>query len=471
VNTARRLPRVPEYYAQRACRQASGSKGPSVLKRLKIETANLECGMYVAQLDRPWLETPFLFKGFEIRDEKDLKQLRFFCKHVYVDATRGTVPKDQVLDARRRAVKYAESLAAPATRLEHARRPSLQRRLFDAITRLDRTGTLAAIFQTRSYRNVVPTRLEAPRAVVAYDTAAAVLTDTLDQFQQGRGLDAARLREVAVPLVDSILRNQDAMAWLVCLRKRELAGPQRAIGSAVWAAILGRHLGFDRAGLENLALGGMLLDLGNAKLPRDILTKEAALDDTERAIIRKHVAVGLELVKSTPGLNADVIAMIQHHHERHDGSGYPKKLAGADIPVFGRVAGLIDCFDAMTTKRPYAPARSAYDAVRELNALSGTRFQRELVEQFVQAVGMFPTGSLVELNTGEVALVIEQNRVRRLRPKLMLLLNPDKTPVSRHALMDLKARPASGDAAEARWIIHGLEPGAFGLDPKDYFGT
>jgi len=471
VNTARRLARAPEYYAQRACRQASGSKGPSVLKRLKIETANLECGMYVAQLDRPWLETPFLFKGFEIRDEKDLKQLRFFCKHVYVDATRGTVPKDQVLDARRRAVKYAESLAAPATRLEHASRPSLQRRLFDAITRLDRTGTLAAIFQTRSYRNVVPTRLEAPRAVVAYDTAAAVLTDTLDQFQQGRGLDAARLREVAVPLVDSILRNQDAMAWLVCLRKRELAGPQRAIGSAVWAAILGRHLGFDRAGLETLALGGMLLDLGNAKLPRDILTKEAALDDTERAIIRKHVAVGLELVKSTPGLNADVIAMIQHHHERHDGSGYPKKLAGADIPVFGRVAGLIDCFDAMTTKRPYAPARSAYDAVRELNALSGTRFQRELVEQFVQAVGMFPTGSLVELNTGEVALVIEQNRVRRLRPKLMLLLNPDKTPVSRHALMDLKARPASGEAAEARWIIHGLEPGAFGLDPKDYFGT
>jgi len=190
----------------------------------------------------------------------------------------------------------------------------------------------------------------------------------------------------------------------------------------------------------------------------------------ERAMVKKHVAVGLDMVKTTPGLNADVIAMIQHHHERHDGSGYPKALAGADIPVFGRVAGLIDCFDAMTTKRPYAPARSAYDAVRELNSLSGTAFQRELVEQFVQAVGMFPTGSLVELNTGEVALVIEQNRVRRLRPKLMLLLNPDKTPVSRHALMDLKAKPAGGEEDEARWIVRGLEPGAFGLDPKDYFG-
>jgi HD-GYP domain-containing protein (c-di-GMP phosphodiesterase class II) len=441
-----------------------------LLKRLKIETANLECGMYVAQLDRPWLETPFLFKGFEIRDEKDLKQLRYFCKHVYVDATRGTVPPDRVLEARRRQAQYQESLATPATRLEHAAKPSLQRRLFDAITRLDRTGTLAGLFQTRQYRNVVATRAEAPKAMAAYDAAASVLADTLEHFQNSRQLDAGRLRDVVGPLIDSILRNQDAMAWLVCLRKREPAGPQRAIGSAVWAVILGRHLGFDRDGLGTLALGGMLLDLGNAKLPRDILVKEGALDDTEGAIIRKHVAVGLDLVKTTPGLNADVIAMIQHHHERHDGSGYPKGLAGADIPVFGRIAGLVDCFDAMTTKRPYAPARSAYDAVRELNSLSGTRFQRELVEQFVQAVGMFPTGSLVELNTGEVALVIEQNRVRRLRPKLMLLLNPDKSPVSRHALMDLKARPAGGEDDEARWIIRGLEPGAFGLDPRDYFG-
>ena len=441
-----------------------------LFKRLKIETANLECGMYVAQLDRPWLETPFLVKGFEIRDEKDLKLLRNLCKHVYVDATQGSVSKDKVMEARRRAERYAQSLATPATRLEHAKRPSPQRRLFDALTRLDRTGTLAGFFQAKYYRNVIPTRLEAPKATLAYDTASAVLSDALEQFEQGRGLDTPRLKVVIGPLIDSILRNQDAMAWLVCLRKRQATGPHRSIGSAVWAVILARHLGFERAGLETVALGGMLLDLGNAKLPGDVLTKEGLLDDVERMIVKKHVAVGLDLVKKTLGLNADVLAMIQHHHERHDGSGYPKKLAGADIPVFGRIAGLIDCFDAMTTKRPYAPAKSAYDAVRELNSLSGTGFQRELVEQFVQAVGMFPTGSLVELNTNEVALVIEQNRVQRLRPKLMLLLNADKTPVSRHALLDLKAKPAGGDDDEARWILRGLEPGAFGLDPKDYFG-
>ncbi len=440
-----------------------------LLKRLKIGTASLESGMYVAQLDRPWLETPFLFKGFEIRDDKDLKLLRDFCKHVYVDATRGSVSRERVLEARRRETRYAETLSSPATRLEHVRRPSLQSRLFDAVSRLDRTGTLAGFFQTRQYRNAVPTRLEAPRAMLACDTATAVLNKALEEFQQGRGLDVPGLKVAAGPLIDSILRNQDAMAWLVCLRKREVSRPQRAIGSAVWAVILGRHLGFDRAGLENLALGGMLLDLGHAKLPQETLLKEGPLDDVERAIINKHVALGLKLIHATPGLNADVLAMIQNHHERHDGSGYPKRLAGADIPVFGRIAGLVDTFDAMTTKRPYAPAKSAYDAVRELNGLSGIAFQQELVEQFVQAVGMFPTGSLVELNTGEVALVIEQNRIRRLRPKLMLLLDPAKAPVSRHALMDLKARPAGGGEEEARWILRGLEPGAFGLDPRDYF--
>lgn len=439
------------------------------LKRLKIETANLECGMYVAQLDRPWLETPFLLKGFEIRDEKELKQLRHFCRHVYVDATRGSVPQARILEARGKAARYDEALARPATRLEHAPRPALHRRLFDAVTRLDRTGTLAGLLRAKQYRNVVSTRAEAPKAVVAYDTAAAVVDDTLEQLRQGRPLDVARLKSVVTPLIESILRNQDAMVWLVCLRKREGTGLHRSVGSAVWAAILGRQLRFDRSGLEALALGGMLLDVGKGKLPREILAKEGPLDGVERNTLRKHVAAGLQLVRATPGLNADVVAMIEHHHERHDGSGYPRGLSGTDIPVFGRIAALVDCFDAMTTKRPWAPAKPPCQAVQELNALAGTGFQPELVEHFVQAVGAFPTGSLVELNTGEVALVLEQNRVRRLRPKLMLLLDPAKAPVSRHALLDLRARPAGGERREARWIVQGLEPGAYGLDPRQYF--
>jgi HD-GYP domain-containing protein (c-di-GMP phosphodiesterase class II) len=304
---------------------------------------------------------------------------------------------------------------------------------------------------------------------VAYDTAATVMNEVLGQLQKGDGLDSAKLKVAISPMIDSVMRNQDAMAWLVQLRKRDAYSYHHSLASSVWAVILGRHLGFDRTGLDTLAMGGLLLDLGKAQIPAEILQKPGPLEDIERRIVEKHVAVGAKLVRTTPGVNADVIAMIEGHHERHDGSGYPKGLSGADIPVFGRIAGLIDSFDAMTTKRPYAPAKSAYDAIRELNGLAGTAFQRELVEQFVQALGMFPSGSLVELNTGEVAIVIEQNRVRRLRPKIMLVLDARKQPRASHETLDLRKVPDGASQEGARWITSGLEPGAYGLDPKDYF--
>ena len=440
-----------------------------LLKRVKIETSDLECGMYVSQLDRPWLETPFLFQGFEIQGDKDLRQLRQSCKHVYVDITRGSAPREKVLHAQQKKDAYEKVFSAPVNHRVHAKPPSLWWRIFDAIARLDRTGTLAAKAHTRQYRNVVPTRVEAAAATIAYDTAGTVMNEVLDQLREGKGLDSARVKAAVAPMIDSVMRNQDAMAWLVHLRKRDAYTYQHSLASSVWAVILGRHLGFDRKGLDTLAMGGLLLDLGKAQVPAEILVKQGPLDDAERVIMRKHVEFGTKMVRTTPGVNADVIAMIEGHHERHDGSGYPKGLAGADIPVFGRIAGLIDSFDAMTTRRSYAPAKSSYDAIRELNGLAGTAFQRELVEQFVQALGMFPTGSLVQLNTGEVAIVIEQNRVRRLRPKLMLLLTSDKQPVTTNDTIDLRKLPESPTDRGARWIVSGLEPGAYGLDSKDYF--
>lgn len=439
-------------------------------RRLKIETANLQCGMYVAQLDRPWLETPFLSKGFEIRDARELQQLRQLCKHVYVDISQGSLPAKDVLGARGKEQQYASVLAVPATRREHAAPAGLARRLVDVLARFDRNGVVTQFLPASRHRNAVPTHVEAPRAAEAYDNAGRILNGMLEQFPQVKKLDIAALHQAVNPLVDSILRNQDAMAWLVCLRKRDANSPLRQIGSAVWAAILGRHLGFERSAIETLAMGGLLLDLGNARIPQGIILKQGPLEEIEQKIIRKHVALGLEMVRTAPGLNADVVAMLQHHHERNDGSGYPKGLSGADIPVFGRIAGLVDCFDAMTTKRPYAPARSAYDAVRELNSLSGSLFQQELVEQFVQAVGMFPTGSLVELNTGAIAVVTGQNHVQRLRPRLSLLTRPDKTPLPEPKPLDLRNTRSGKGEGDSHWIVRGLDPGAFGLDPKNFFG-
>ncbi len=422
--------------------------------------------MYVAQLDRPWLETPFLFQGFEIREDSELKLLRQYCKHVYIDISRSSLPEEQVTKA-----LEARDHEAPLRRLPaRPRKPTtLAGRLMRVVTELDPTGTVASRLGHREYRNKVPTRKEAPQSIRAYDSAVVTMQEVLVHVRKGAGVDVEKIQMAIKPMIDSVLRNQDAMAWLVYLRKRDEYTYHHSIASSVWAVILGRHLGFDREGLDTLAMGGMLLDIGKAKLPDSIINRDGKLSPGELEAVKKHVAYSLEMVKLTPGINANVLAMIEGHHERYDGSGYPKKLKGADIPVFARVAGLVDCYDAMTSHRPWAKAKSPYDAIRELNTLSGVLFQKEMVEQFVQALGMFPTGTVVELNTGEIGIVVEQNRIRRLRPKVMLVLNAEKQPLREYRTLDLRKFPSDQNDDKAYWIVRGHETGAFGLDPSNYF--
>jgi HD-GYP domain-containing protein (c-di-GMP phosphodiesterase class II) len=437
-----------------------------LFKRTKIETANLERGMYVAQLDRPWLETPFLFQGFEIREDSELKLLRQFCKHVYIDISRSSIAKEKVLQALH-TPDHEAALRRP--RGGHAQPLSLAGRMMRAVIRFDPTGSVAGRLSQRHYRNQVPTRKEAPQAIRAYDAAVATMNDVLVHIRKGAGVDVEKVQTAVKPMIDSVLRNQDAMAWLVYLRKRDEYAYHHSIASSVWAVILGRHLGFERQGLDTLAMGGMLLDIGKARVPESLTHRDGKLTREEYEVMKKHVAHGLEMVKLTPGINADVLAMIEGHHERADGSGYPRGLKGAEIPVFARIGGLVDCYDAMTSHRPWARAKSPYDAIRELNAMAGVQFQQEMVEQFVQAMGMFPTGSVVEFNTGEVGIVVEQNRVRRLRPKVLLVLGPDKQPLASYRTVDLRKCPSDQNDTGAYWIVRGHESGAFGLDPKNYF--
>jgi HD-GYP domain-containing protein (c-di-GMP phosphodiesterase class II) len=439
-------------------------------KRVKIDAADLMPGMYVAQLDRPWLETPFLFQGFEISEESEIDQLRHYCKHVYIDLKRSSMSADEIEGRRKKAndpvlvVFDKQKQAAPA------RPTGLVRRLAQKIAGVDPTGTISKrLSGLQDYRNKKSLRNEAPKAVKTYNNAVAIMNDVLTQVRDGRSVDVDTVRSAVTPMIDSVLRNPDAMSWFVSLQKQDGYSYHHAIATSVWAVVLGRHLGFDRRSLDKLAIGGMLLDIGKTRLPQEILQKPDRLTPHEADLMCQHVDFSLDMVKSSKGLSRDILDMIQFHHERHDGSGYPQALAGADIPVYGRIAGIVDCYDAMVTARPYQAARSSYDAVRELNKLSDTLFQKELVEQFVQALGMFPTGSLVELNTGEVGIVVEQNRVRRLRPKVMVLLDQKKQPIKKHRTLDLRKLPSDTKKANAVWIRQGHEAGAFGIDPQDFF--
>jgi hypothetical protein len=161
--------------------------------------------------------------------------------------------------------------------------------------------------------------------------------------------------------------------------------------------------------------------------------------------------------------------MVACHHERFDGSGYPQGLYGNQIPPFGRVAGIADCYDAMTSERPYSKPMAAYDAARTLNGFRGKEFAPEVVEQFLATMGMFPVASLVELNDGSVAVVLEQNPNNVLKPKLLLLLDRNRAPLPKPQLVELRDLPLDASQSGALWIVKGHEHGAFGIDPANIF--
>jgi len=438
------------------------------MQRIKLNVADLTEGMYVAQLDRPWLETPFLFQGFEVSEHSEIDLLRQFCRDVYIDISRGSIPAHEMerIVTRRKGSPADDFKPRPGV---SAAKPSLRFRLLATLARFDPTGRLEQrIDRGRDYPIRRTLKQEVPHAAEAYEEALGAVNDVFARVQNGQELDLAAVKQSVDPMIESVLRNPGAMTWFALLRKRDSYTYNHSIATAVWGAVLGRHLGFDREGIEILVTGGLLLDVGKARLPEALLRKEGDLSSYERMQFERHVELGLELVKKTPGVRSEVLDMISSHHERHDGSGYPAGLQGADIPVYGRIAGLIDCYDAMTSQRSYASAMSSYEAIRELNGMAGAQFQKELVEQFVQALGMFPAGSLVELKTGEVGIVVEQNRVRRLRPKVMVVLDANHRPVMDYTVIDLNK--VSGDSREesSNWIVTGHEPGAFGIDPARF---
>jgi HD-GYP domain-containing protein (c-di-GMP phosphodiesterase class II) len=167
-------------------------------------------------------------------------------------------------------------------------------------------------------------------------------------------------------------------------------------------------------------------------------------------------------------MTRNILDTVATHHERHLGHGYPHGLSGQQIPVFGRIAAIVDCYDAITSDRPYAKALSQYDSIRKLYEWRDHDFQADMVEQFIQCLGVYPTGSLVELSTGQVGIVLMQNPVRRLKPTLMLVLDENKIAYDFQPRLDLtqEGRGVSDGSVE---ILRALEPGSYGINPGDYY--
>ncbi len=414
-----------------------------------LSTADLELGMYVSKLDRPWIETPFLFQGFYIETPEVIEELRQYCVFVYVDITRC----DASLRNPSRSSKTVPAHEA------HRKSPTAHSKL--------KPEPPAA--EEAAHADTVVLRAEMAKAHEAHDDAERVVKDLYKSIRAGKDVDLSSVQKTIDPMIDSIMRNDDALSWLVRMKKKDDYIYSHSIASAVWSMVFAKHLGLSGAELQVLATGMVFMDVGKTKIPTELLVKTDALTSAEMEIMKTHVTHGVAIVSRIKGIERRVIEMVQYHHERYNGTGYPHGLAAGSIPIFARIAGIIDTYDAMTTSRPYAKPHSPYDATRQLSKLAGVEFPSEVVEQFIQAIGVFPVGTLVELNNGEVGMVIAQNRVRRLRPKVLLLLDRDKQPLAASTVIDLRNQLADDSNRQSLWIERGLAPGDYGLDPTEYY--
>ena len=408
-------------------------------QEFRISVRGLELGMFVSRLDRPWLETPFLMQGFQVTSDEDLQKLQRMCSHVYVDIQLGKSPDP----------RFIELDTTDLVEAAHGRDEFIDLRKTQWEVKTD--------FKT-----------ELGHAAIAHDVLQRGIEEVMEDLKNGRELDLDKLRHGVDAMIDSITRNPSAFNWLKEIKRKDDYGYQHALGCSVWAASFGRHLGLEREDLRELALGGLLFDVGKTRLPGALLSKQQRLDADEAKLMQRHVEFGVEVLAKTPGISPAVIEMVATHHERHNGMGYPLGLSGTQIPINGRIIGLIDSYDALRSVRAHASGLSPHQAVAELYKLRGTLFQAELVEQFIQTCGIYPTGSLVELSNGQVGVVTAVHSLKRLRPSIMLLLDEDKVPLDQFHTIELGEvmQDAGGQPLS---IKHGLPPRAYGIDPAELF--
>ena len=404
--------------------------------RQKVMVGQLSLGMYVSELDRSWLETPFKLQGFLLKNQEQLIELSSLCQFVYVDIEKGIQP--------------------PAI-AEHAYVAPLKGKTA--------THSVSPAIYSFAHYHKIPDKY--PKNSDFYKTAKAVSAvhnnaysalKSVDQhLSRGEVFDQVPLNRAAKDIVDCIINNPDVMSWLGRIHEADDFTHDHSVRSATWACVFACFLGLSRPEMIVLVQSVLLKDVGKTRLPKHLICKnEVDLNHDEQLLYRKYVSLSVALLKQVSGLDPKILSVIQAHREYYDGTGFPLGLKGDEIPLLSIITALSSEYDLLVNARDESLQLSPSDAMRKLHTIKNVCFQEDLVQDFNQALGVFPAGSVVELNTGELAVVIEQNSSRKLRPIISIMTAPNLLPLKKPKLLDL--------LTEARAPAHeGVASGGAGL--------
>lgn len=428
-----------------------------------VSVADLKIGMFVAEPDCSWSEFTFALQGFVISTPEQVDIFQTKCRFVYVDRSRS-------LNEHYAAPRYERDPQFKSFSIDKVsvdkRYPRRQSDHFSMIEERQtrRRRFLNFLHAQKDNEDARGLAQELGRIEPRYDILSSTLQDAFRNFSAGVKVDAVSLREGLRDVAASLQRNPDAVMWLIRLKQCDEYSFDHAMEVSATMVLIGAHIGWRGQKLLDLGLAGLLQDIGKTQLPVELLAKTEPLSPEEKVLVRSHVATSMELLYAQGGIASDVIVTVSRHHERWDGSGYPRGLKYEQIGLAAEIAGLADSFCAMLKDKPYRSALGHQEALEELHGLRNKQFNPVLMEQFVQCIGLYPIGTLVELNTGEVGVVIQQNRVQRSRPRVVVMLDAEKTQVKAYHVIDLREEANAGLR-----VAKALPRNAYGITANDYY--
>lgn len=402
----------------------------------QISVSNLQPGMYVDELDRPWLGTPFMFQGFAIKDWEEVRKLQQYCNNVTIDTGEPEThykPEPHATSGTNWASHRFSTKRLNITPSHHADESP------------DHHAFLAEVREIKQ----------------TYDNAHQYLTDVLNDVRMGQEIDTKQAKSLVNKMVDSVLRNENALAMLSQIKSRDEYTALHSINVCILTLVFGKHLGLSDQNLRILGIGALLHDIGKMRIPLEILNKPDALTAAETAVMHQHPTIGYEILKKKPGIPDSAMDVARSHHERFDGSGYPQHLKGDEIKLFATITSIADVYDAITTNRIYHDGISPHEALRLMYEDSLGSFSLDLLEEFIKCHGIYPIGSIVELSSGEVGVVLTINHAKHLHPIVLLVLDPDKHPFPQRKLINLEQLDRTGSTVTIKKI---LASGAYGIN-------
>lgn len=397
----------------------------------KIPVTQLRPGMYIHDINCGWMDHPFVANHFPVKDEATIGKIDSLGIHeVYIDISRG-------LDVTDNAPTEAE-------------------------VRRDIASQLASIAEEESAPQRAPLAEEKHRAARLHVEANQIVRGMISDIRLGKQIEMEKVEPLVENMVDSIFRNPDALMPLGRLKEHDSYTFQHSVSVCTLMIAFARGLELDRKTIKEIAVGALLHDVGKAKVPDEILNKPAKLTDAEFAKMKSHVVQSIVILQNTPGISQIALDVAGQHHERFDGTGYPNKLKGEEISLYGQMGAIVDVYDAITSDRVYHKGMPPTEALGKLLEWSKFHFDPEMVRKFIKAVGIYPTGSLVRLESGRLAVVMEQHPEKLMQPVVLVVYNAKSNVYLKPERIDL-AHPASRDRVSGHESFE-----TWSIDPKKW---